>query len=56
MTELSLVLLKEVYSLVAQLIRICLQYRRPWFDSWVGKIPWRRTRIHTLVFLGSPGA
>ena len=22
--------------------RICLQCRRPWFDPWVGKIPWRR--------------
>ena len=22
--------------------RICLQYRRPGFDPWVGKIPWRR--------------
>ena len=20
--------------------RICLQYRRLWFDPWVGKIPW----------------
>ena len=22
--------------------RICLQFRRPWFDHWVRKIPWRR--------------
>jgi len=22
--------------------RICLQFRRPRFDPWVGKIPWRR--------------
>ena len=22
--------------------RICLQYRRPGFNPWVGKIPWRR--------------
>ena len=29
-------------SLVAQLVKIHLQCRRPWFDSWVGKIPWRR--------------
>ena len=29
-------------SLVAQLI-ICLQCGRPGFDSWVGKIPWRRS-------------
>ena len=31
--------------------RICLQGRRPWFDSWVGKIPWRRTWQVTPVFL-----
>ena len=29
-------------SLVAQQWRICLQCRRPEFDPWVGKIPWRR--------------
>ena len=23
-------------------LRICLQCRRPEFDPWVGKIPWRR--------------
>ena len=22
-----------------------LQGRRPWFDFWVGKIPWRRDRV-----------
>ena len=22
-------------------VRICPQYRRPGFDSWVGMIPWR---------------
>ena len=26
-------------SLVVQLVRICLQCRRPWFNSWVRKIP-----------------
>ena len=36
-------------------IRICLQCRRPWFDSWVGKISWRRDRLPTPVFLGFPG-
>ena len=41
-------------SLVAQLI-ICLQCRRPRFDSWVGKIHWRRDRLPTPVFLGFPG-
>ena len=30
--------------------RICLQYRRPWFNSWVGKIPWRREQLPTPVF------
>ena len=24
------------------------------FDSWVGKIPWRRDRLHSPVFLGFP--
>ena len=32
-----------------------LQGRRPQFDSWVGKICWRRDRLPTLVFLGFPG-
>ena len=27
--------------------RICLQYGRSRFDSWVGKIPWRRERLPT---------
>ena len=31
--------------------RICLQFGRPWFHPWVGKIPWRRARQHTPVFL-----
>ena len=35
--------------------RICLQCRRPWFNSWVGKIHWRRDRLPTSVFLGFPG-
>ena len=33
--------------------RICLQCRRPRFDPWVGKIPWRREWLPTPVF--SPG-
>ena len=33
--------------------RIHLQYRRPWFDSWVRKICWR-DRLPTPVFLGFP--
>ena len=31
-----------------------LQCRRPWFDSWVRKILWRRDRLPTPVFLGFP--
>ena len=31
-------------------IRIRLQCRRPRFDSWVRKIPWRRERLPTPVF------
>ena len=31
-----------------------MQCRRPWFDSWVRKIPWRRERLPTPVFLGFP--
>ena len=23
---------------------------RPWFDPWVGKIPWRKERLPTPVF------
>ena len=32
-----------------------MQCRRPWFDSWVGKIHWKRDRLLTPVFLGFPG-
>ena len=28
---------------------------RPLFDSWVGKIPWRRDGLPIPVFLGFPG-
>ena len=27
------------------------QLRRPWFDPWIRKIPWRRKWQPTLVFL-----
>ena len=37
-------------SLVIQMV-ICLQCRRPRFDPWVGKIPWRREWQPTPVFL-----
>ena len=29
-----------------------LQSGRPWFSSWVRKIPWRRNRLPTSVLLG----
>ena len=38
-------------SLQLSQLRICLQHRRPRFDSWVGKIPWRRKWQSTPVFL-----
>ena len=41
-------------SLVAQLVRIHLQCRRPQYDSWVRKIPWRRDSLPTPVFLDFP--
>ena len=34
---------------------ICLPCRRPWFRSWVRKIPWRRDSLPIPVFLGLPG-
>ena len=30
--------------------RICLQCKRPGFDPWVGKIPWRQERLPTPIF------
>ena len=37
--------------LIAQLVKIHLQCRRPRFGSWVRKISWRRDRLPTAVFL-----
>ena len=31
--------------------RTCLQYRRPEFSPWVGKVPRRREWVPTPVFL-----
>ena len=36
--------------------KICLQCKRPQFNSWVGKIQWRKDRLPTPVFLGFPGS
>ena len=42
-------------SLVAQLVNNpSCNVRRPWFDSWVRKICWRRHRLPTPVFLSFP--
>ena len=41
-------------SPIAQLVKNPLQCRRPQFDSWVGKIHWRRDRLPIPVFLGFP--
>ena len=30
--------------------KICLQCRRPGFNSWVGKIPWGRERLPTQYY------
>ena len=38
-----------------ELVVVCLQCWTPQFDSWVRKIPWRRDRLPTPVFLGFPG-
>ena len=43
-------------SQVAQLVKNPpAMQETPQFDSWVGKIPWRRDRLPTPVFLGFPG-
>ena len=31
--------------------RICLQYKRPGFDLWISKMPWRREWQSTPVVL-----
>ena len=41
-------------SLVAQMVKkkkTCLQCKRPGFNPWVGKLPWKRERLPTPVFL-----
>ena len=35
---------------MVQLVRILLQCGIPEFDSWVGKIPWRRESLPTPIF------
>ena len=48
--KLTFVVISETL-LVAQMGKNLLQYRRPEFNSWVGKIPWRREWQPTPVFL-----
>ena len=40
-------------SLVVQSVKkkVCLQYKRPGFNSWMGKTAWRRKWQPTSVFL-----
>ena len=40
---------------MTQTIKNLPSMRGPQFDAWVGKIPWRRNRLFTPVFLGFPG-
>ena len=61
----SVYLLKSLSRVVFQLAPLCFMgfpwgltvkesacsCRRPGFNSWVGKIPWRRERLPTPVFL-----
>ena len=42
---------QEEASLAAQMVNNLLLYRRPRFDPWVGKIPWRREWQPIPVFL-----
>ena len=47
----SLAIIITQHTLVAQMVRICLQRRRPRFNPWVGKTPWRRAWKPSPVFL-----
>jgi len=42
-------------SIPCQQVRNLLQCRRPWFDFWVRKFPWKRERLPTPAFLGFSG-
>ena len=42
-------------SLIAQLVKNPPAMQETWFNSWVGKICWRRIRLPIPVFLGFPG-
>ena len=36
-------------------LTLCLQSHRHQFNSWVGKLCWRRDKLPTLAFFGFPG-
>ena len=38
-------------SLVAEMVRICLQCRRSKINPWIGKVTWKREWQSTPVFL-----
>ena len=40
---------------MAQLVKNWPAMQKTWLDSWIGKIPSRRDRLPTPVFLGFPG-
>ena len=42
-------------SLVSQLVKNSPAEQETQFNSWVRKIPWRRDRLPTLVFMDFPG-
>ena len=50
-TDIKVFLLLLLDFLVAQMVKNLLQYRRPEFSPWVGKIPWRREWLPIPVFL-----
>ena len=50
-----LILIRSWAFLVAQLIKNPPAMQETRFNFWVGKIPWRRDRLPTPVFLGFPG-
>ena len=50
----SFIFQSERASLIAQLVKNLPAMQETQFDSWVWKIPWRRNRLHTPVFLGFP--
>ena len=53
---LIIVVIQQLWpSLVAQMVKnLPAMWEIP-FDSWVGKISWRRDRLQTPVFMGFPG-